>query len=78
MTLEQARLMRFALKYPAGWHSYGADVTPTVRRLASHGLLDVSTATKQFRLAIGDDARATLRAAEEAATSAPPAPEMTP
>jgi hypothetical protein len=53
MTHNEARLMRFALRYSANgeWHSYGADATRTLQRLAGHGLLELSSISKQFRLA---------------------------
>ena len=58
MTREQARLLRFALKYP-GWHSAGADVRPTVRTLERHGLLETTGAGKglQFRVALAESTR---------------------
>jgi hypothetical protein len=49
MTHNEARMLRFAIRYD-GWHSYGRDVARTARRLAGHGLLEIS-ATRQFRLA---------------------------
>lgn len=50
MSKEQARLLRFAIRYP-GWHSYGRDVQRVVDRLGGLGLLELSTISRQFRLA---------------------------
>jgi len=49
MTKEQARLLRFAIKYD-GWHTYGGDAKRTLSQLEYHGLIEVSEKTKQFRL----------------------------
>ena len=48
MSKEQARLLRFALKYP-GWQSYCSKARPVVKSLEQHGLLEVNE-YKQFRI----------------------------
>lgn len=50
MGKQQARLMRFALKYPNQWHSFANDASRTVQSLVRYGLLTVNWETKQFRL----------------------------
>lgn len=50
MSSEQARLLRFAIKYK-GWHGYGADVSRVVHGLVKWGLLEVNE-FKQFRLKV--------------------------
>ena len=47
------RLLQFAVKYP-GWHSYAKDraTTNAVRCLADMGVLELSTISNQFRLAL--------------------------
>lgn len=49
MSSEQARLLRFAIKYP-GWQGYSSDVSRVVYGLVKWGLLEVNE-FKQFRLA---------------------------
>jgi hypothetical protein len=49
MSKEQARLLRFAIKYP-GWQGYGPDVSRVVHGLVKWGLLEVNE-FRQFRLA---------------------------
>jgi hypothetical protein len=41
MTREQARLLRFALKYP-GWHSFAPKYRRTLRTLEAHGLVNIT------------------------------------
>lgn len=48
MSSEQARLLRFAIKY-RGWNSYGVDVSRVVHGLVKWGLLEVNE-HRQFRL----------------------------
>ena len=57
MGKHQARLMRFALRYPVGWHGYGTDQTTTraVFALARGGFLELSDTSRQFRLALPRD-----------------------
>ena len=49
MSKEQARMLRFVIKYP-GWIGFRNDVKRVVESLARHGLLEVSWETNQFRL----------------------------
>ena len=51
MSSEQARILRFAIKYP-GWQSYSSSMSKVVRGLEQWGLLEVNE-HKQFRLAKG-------------------------
>jgi hypothetical protein len=55
MGKHQSRLLRFALKYPCEWHSYGTDDTTTraVRSLERAGALEVKG--RQFRLNLPRD-----------------------
>lgn len=48
------RLLRFALRYPDSWHTYGTDrsTVNAVRRLSELGLLECN-AVRQFRLRLG-------------------------
>ena len=50
MTKQQARLLRFLIRYPEGWHSVGPDSRATVKRLAELGLVEWDSITKQARL----------------------------
>jgi hypothetical protein len=54
MGRHQLRLLRFAMRYPNGWHSYGTDATTVraVNALAYLGLLEISSNSRQFRVNI--------------------------
>lgn len=53
MTSEQARLLRFAIRYPNSWHSYAPSIYPVIRTLEAWGdLIEVNRETKHFRLAL--------------------------
>lgn len=56
MSKEQARLLRFMLRYPCEWHSYAPSMRRTLYTLQGHlnGNLPVLEVTKtQFRLTPG-------------------------
>lgn len=53
MSREQARLLRFALRYPDQWHGYGKDCRECLKGLERHGLIQLSDTSKQFRLNTG-------------------------
>lgn len=49
---ELFRLVRFAIRYPNGWHTYSPDARKHIMRAVELDLLDVNTDTKQFRLKV--------------------------
>jgi hypothetical protein len=55
MGRHQLRLLKFALRYPNEWHSYGSDrsTVNAVRALARLELLELSPVSRQFRLKTG-------------------------
>ncbi len=64
MTSKQARLIRFAMMHPRGWHSFGSDVRRTIYTLTGcNGILRLSENGKQFRLNLSDDIIALLDSA---------------
>ena len=55
MGRHQQRLMRFALRYPQDWHSYGTDQSTlrALQALVRYGFLELSDTSRQFRLRFG-------------------------
>jgi hypothetical protein len=55
MGRHQSRLLRFALRYPCEWHSYGTDTTTSraVQALVREGMIEVKG--RQFRLNLPRD-----------------------
>ena len=41
MTSDEARVLRFLLRYPLSWHGFALSMTKTVKRLENHGLIVV-------------------------------------
>jgi hypothetical protein len=52
MGREAIRLLKFAIRYQGGWHSYNTDqkTVRAVRRLVTLGFLEVNHECRQFRL----------------------------
>jgi DNA-binding MarR family transcriptional regulator len=57
--------MRFALSYPASWHTYGKDrsTVNALHSLEAMGFIEISRETRQFRLNLSERARAAVDAA---------------
>lgn len=49
MTKQEARLLRFYIKYP-GWSGYGRDAARILLRLEAYDLIEIDRKTKQARL----------------------------
>ena len=54
MGRHQLRLLKFALRFPSSWHSYGKDraTVDALNSLAGYGLIELNT-FRQFRLITG-------------------------
>lgn len=52
MGKQQLRLLKFCLKYPTTWHTYGKDYSTVrvVKSLEDKGLIIRNLKTRQFRL----------------------------
>lgn len=60
------RLLAFAIRYPEGWHTCGADSVRAMGALEARGYLEVvryAKARPQFRLALPPHAHAAIREA---------------
>lgn len=64
MGKNQLRLLRFAIKYPVHWHSYGKE-QPTIRALRAlerKGFIEIDAGLRMFRLETTSTEIQTLRA----------------